>query len=185
MANALAAQAELVKAEAEFNRITHAAKNELLRLREELKDHSEFSKTSETTNLDPIWSQYNERVTSLKIDLSGLEAKLGQNSKEVLANRAQIERLEKELALFDANQPLQVANETWSISPVHASLQEKLLSQQSVLATAESSLAVIARQRSAVELRVARIFEQIPESELTYLQLNREVSAISDLSKEV
>jgi len=185
VANALAEQAELVKAEAEFNRVTHAAKNELLRLREELKDHSEFSKTSETASLDPIWSQYNERVTSLKIDLSGLEAKLGQNSKEVLANRAQIERLEKELALFDANQPLQVANETWSISPVHASLQEKLLSQQSVLATAESSLAVIARQRSAVELRVARIFEQIPESELTYLQLNREVSAISDLSKEV
>ena len=49
----------------------------------------------------------------------------------------------------------------------------------------ESSLAVIARQRSAAESRVARIFEQIPESELTYLQLNRKVSAVSDLSKEV
>ena len=185
VANALAEQAELVKAEAEFNRITYAAKNELIRLRKELKNHSEFAKTSETANLDPIWSQYNERVTALKIDLSGLEAKLGQNSKEVLAHRAQIERLDRELALFDTGKPLQVANETWSISPVHASLQEKLLSQQSILATAESSLAVIARQRSAVERRVAKIFEKIPESELTYLQLNRKISAVSDLSKEV
>ena len=88
VANALAEQAELVKAEAEFNRITYAAKNELIRLGNELKNHSEFTKTSETADLDPIWSQYNQRVTALKIDLSGLEAKLGQNSKEVLAHRA-------------------------------------------------------------------------------------------------
>ena len=60
VANALAEQAELVKAEAEFNRITYAAKNELIRLGNELKNHSEFTKTSETADLDPIWSQYNE-----------------------------------------------------------------------------------------------------------------------------
>ena len=185
VANALAERAELVKTETESNQMIYGAKNELVRLKSELKKYPEFAKTSESANLDPQWSQYHERLITLKIDLKGLEAKFGRNSKEVQAHQSQIDELRKELASFETDLPLRIINETRSVSPVYASLQEKVLSQQSILGLAESSITTISQQLIEVERRIAKIFANIPESELLYQQLNRKISTIADLSKEV
>ena len=127
IASSLEQRTELTKAQMEFSQTIESSKTELRRLKEELTKYPEFTKASESANLDPLWSQYQEQLTLLKVAHIGLEAKLGENAPEIRAHQAQIEELESELASFGTSFPLQIVNETRSISAIYANLQERIL----------------------------------------------------------
>ncbi len=185
IASSLEQRTELTKAQMEFSQTIESSKTELRRLKEELTKYPEFTKASESANLDPLWSQYQEQLTLLKVAHIGLEAKLGENAPEIRAHQAQIEELESELASFGTSLPLQIVNETRSISAIYANLQERILAQQSSIVIANSNLAIVNQHLRDVDQHIAEMFAEIPESELLYQQLNRKILAISDLSKEI
>ena len=160
-----------------------SSEKELKHLGEEIKNHLEYTKLTETTGTNPIWLTQMERLIALEVQITGLIASgTGENAPGIQSIKAQIKDIEKRLATSITGEA--VTSATHGVSPVYSAVQERLINLRTSIIRAQHNLPLVKAQLEAVESELEQLLGAIPENELLLDRMKRDIEFKHELTKE-
>ncbi|MCZ6679910.1 MAG: AAA family ATPase [Candidatus Poribacteria bacterium] len=170
-------------AQMQIERELGGAQLELKHLRKEIENYPAYVKLSETTSHDPIWLFQMEKVADLESQRIGLAQQVGENSPEIKALDAQIADIRSNLKSFVAAKG--VTSSTQGPSSLHWRIQDQFINLQLMILRSENSLTQIQLQLDGVTRELQHLVTEIPENEMYFEKLRREIDFIHELKKEI
>ncbi|MDE0297986.1 MAG: hypothetical protein OXN17_05100 [Candidatus Poribacteria bacterium] len=160
-----------------------SSEKELEHLREEIKNHPEYTKLTETVGTNPIWLSQMERLIALEVQRTGLIASgTGENAPGMQSIEAQIKDIEDRLSTSISNEAItSVAN---GVSPLYNAVQERLINLRTSIIRAQHNLPLVKAQLEKVESELTQLLGAIPENEMLIEKMEREIEFRHELTKE-
>ena len=160
-----------------------SSKKELEHLGEEIKNHPEYSKLTETTGTNPIWLSQMERLIALEVQRTGLIASgTGENAPGMQSIKAQIKDIEDRLSTSISNEA--ITSVTHGVSTLYSAVQERLINLRTSIIRAQHNLPLVKDQLEMVESELTQLLGAIPENELALDKMKREIEFKHELTKE-
>ncbi len=160
-----------------------SSEKELEHLREEIKNHPEYSKLTETMGTNPIWLSQMERLIALEVQRTGLIASgIGENAPGMQSIKAQIKDIEDRLSTSISNEA--ITSVAHGVSPLYNAVQERLINLRTSIIRAQHNLPLVKTQLEEVETELEQLLGTIPENELSLDKMKREIEFRHELTKE-
>ncbi len=160
-----------------------SSEKELEHLREEIKNHPEYTKLTETTGTNPIWLTQMERLIALEVQRTGLIASgTGENAPGMQSIKAQIKDIEGRLSTSISNEA--ITSVAHGVSPLYNAVQERLINLRTSIIRAQHNLPLVKAQLEMVESELTQLLAAIPENEMLIEKMEREIEFKHELTKE-
>ena len=158
-------------------------------LQAEIEKYPDFVKTGETssidpTNYDPIWLSYHSKLIELETRRVGLESHVGKTSPVLKALDSQIADLKIKLAGV-SGENYYVTSTLQGFSPTRLSIENRLINLVANVPFAQSRLDEIKSRSLILDRQLESLLNQVPENELFFEKLRREIDVIHELRKGI